>query len=177
MAIDTNIITSVAIHATQDTAPPTLPAYGSVMDWSTAPDGWVQVEFQFAADAFAFAQVDRKRIEIWPPALPSKTGVIEKPPAIASCKFVSYEVGEKLYQYCTNMAEVNGVFTPLSAHASYKAIFLEIGGVGGIYLPMVTLEAELPTGAVWDLSTQAGNIEVFYSAVKGTTYQWHQYQP
>lgn len=176
MSLDTGIFTSVAIHDTAEAAVPTLPAAGGVMDWSAQPGGWEEVAFQFAEDAFKFAQGDRKRIEVWAPALPMKTKVIQKPPAVSAFDFVAYEVGEKLYQYCTNMVEVLGVFTPLEDHASYKAMIIEVGEVGVIYFPKITIEAELPAGGVWSLSTQNGHVEVYGTDTNLAGYQWIQYQ-
>jgi len=176
MSLDTGIFTCVGIHDTAETAPPTLPAAGGLLDLSGNPSGWEKVAFEFAEDAFKFTQGDRKRIEVWAPALPMKTKVIQKPPAVSAFDFVSYEVGDKLYQYCTNMAEVLGVYTPLTDHASYKALLIEVGEVGVIYFPKVTIEAELPTGGVWSLSTQNGHVEVFGTTDNPTGYEWHQYQ-
>ena len=176
MTLDTGIFTCVGVHDTAETAPPTLPAAGSLLDLSAEPDGWKKVKFEFAEDAFKFTQGDRKRIEVWAPALPMKTKVIQKPPAVSAFDFVAYEVGEKLYQYCTNMVEVLGVFTPLEDHASNKALIIEVGEVGVIYFPKITIEAELPTGGVWSLSTQNGHVEVYGTDTNLAGYQWIQYQ-
>jgi hypothetical protein len=175
MSLDTGIFTSVAIHNTAEAAVPVFPAAGALMNWTGDPGGWKKVKFEFAEDAFKFTQGDRKRIEVWAPALPMKTKVIQKPPAVSAFDFVSYEVGDKLYQYCTNMTAVNGVYTPLNDHASFKALIIEVGEVGAIYFPKVTLEAELPAGGVWSLSTQNGHVEVYGTSTNQAGFQWHQY--
>jgi hypothetical protein len=175
MSLDTGIFMCVGLHDTTETAPPELPAVGALLDLSAEPEGWAKVAFEFAEDAFKFAQGDRKRLEVWAPALPMKTKVIQKPPAVSAFDFVSYEVGDKLYQYCTNMTAVNGVYTPLNDHTSFKALIIEVGEVGAIYFPKVTLEAELPAGGVWSLSTQNGHVEVYGTSTNQAGFQWHQY--
>lgn len=172
----TNRITAVAIHATAETAVPTLPAAGANLDLSGLPSGWAAVGFEFAEDAFKFTEGDRKRIEVWPPAANMKTRVIEKPPSVSNFDFTSYEVGHALYQHCTNMTESNGMFESDSEHSVYRALLIEIGGVGCIYFPKVTIEASLPSGAVWTLSTQAGKVEIYGTTTIPSGYQWYDYQ-
>lgn len=166
----------MAIHATAETAAPTLPSAGANLDLSALPGGWAKVGFEFAEDAFAFSEGDRKRLEVWPPAAPMKTRVIEKPPSVSSFDFTSYEVGERLYQHCTNMAEANGVYEPLDEHSAYRAVLIEIGGVGCIYFPKVTVEASLPAGGVWSLNTQKGKIEIYGTTTVPSGYRWYEYQ-
>lgn len=176
MSLDTGIFASVAIHATAEAAVPVFPAAGSLMSWVGNPSGWTKVAFEFAEDAFKFTEGDRKRIEFWAPALPMKSKVIEKPPAASFFDFVSYEVGHKLYQYCTNMTGVNGVYTALTAHASYKALIIEVGEVGALYFPKIHVEASLPTGGVWSPTTQAGKVEIFGTTALPAGYKWCHFQ-
>lgn len=173
---NTNRITAVAIHATSETAVPTLPSAGDDLDLTTSPGGWAEVGFEFADDAFKYSEGDRKRLEVWPPAAPMKTRIIEKPPSVSSFEFTSYEVGAKLYAHCTNMSVSNGTYEALTEHSAYRALMIEIGGVGVIYFPKVTIEASLPSGGVWNLNTQGGKVEVFGTDTIPSGYQWYEYQ-
>jgi len=173
----TNRITAVAIHLTAETAVPTKPAAGANMDWSAEPDGWKEIGFKFAEDAFAVSKNDQKRIVVQPPGVPNKTRVIELPETIDAAEFTAYEIGGLVFGYATNYTEVNGVYTPNTAgHTTYRALIIEYGGVGLKYFPKVTISVDWPTGGIWTLGTQKGKIEVFGTSTIPAGAQWHQYQ-
>jgi len=157
---------------------------GGGIEWNSL---WTAISVYFTDDDIAVEPVEEDGIEINPPTAPGIIALIRDKVGIRRINFTSYEVGAKLLQYATNIAEVHattGVVTPGSGYwietqtHTRTAVAIEFVGLGILWLPSCEIKALPPTGNVKKPATQEVVIDVFCVNVgnKDITYAWLEYK-
>jgi len=155
---DTYRIVAMAVNDTASTALPALPAIGNLITWAGAGGGWAEVDFQFSDDPFDFEPIDENALEIKPPAMPAVSERIYNAEGLRQINFTAYEFGQKCYQYAR------------------KAVAIEYGKVGVLYMPSCEIKFDIPVGGIWTLGTHVGHIVPYATTGNNTGYSWQHLQ-
>jgi len=174
---DTYRIVAMAVNDTASTALPALPAIGNLITWAGAGGGWAEVDFQFSDDPFDFEPIDENALEIKPPAMPAVSERIYNAEGLRQINFTAYEFGQKCYQYATNISsQTGGNFIFQQTHGARKAVAIEYGKVGVLYMPSCEIKFDIPVGGIWTLGTHVGHIVPYATTGNNTGYSWQHLQ-
>lgn len=171
MVVDTATVVAIALAA-EESAVPALPAKGGSLTYS---EPWEEAPFLLHEDDTDAELVDEDVVVVKPPLLPNKVAKFRFAEGIDRIVFKSYEIGERVMQWATNITETNGVFESSLIHTR-KALIVEFKGIGLVYCPSVEVVVSPPTGGIKTLGSQSGYFDVFGTDTIPTGHQWHQYQ-
>jgi len=177
---ETGRIIRVAKAADNTAAITTLPDVGTSIDWTAtasgeAAYGWTASDFVFTSDDFEFTDSEGEPIIVEPPTALKKIATIhDKADTPDSVSFTSYEIGEKVLLWATNVTETSDVFTK-SATWTRNAIIIEVQGLGFHYFPSCEIKVATSGGGVKTLGTQAVMIDVFAGSSVLAGYNWVRY--
>ena len=174
MVLETDRIYAIGTAAEDTAIKAFLPNEGAAINWASAT-GWTKQTFEFNEDPFEFNKADQQRLNVKAPASPTKTKVIRNNVAIDTLVFTSYEIGAKVLALCTNASEGSGGEWTFSTTHTRKALAIEYYGVACVWFPSVEIEADVPVGAAWQLSTQTVMIDVFGTDSYPTGYAIFDY--
>lgn len=176
---ETGVVVQVAFGADGQAAPTTLPALGTVIDWTDnasgeAYFGWSAIDFALAEDDFEFGEPDEDELMVKAPLQEKKVAKmrfgVDTPDQVI---FKSFEVGAKILEFATNVTKTGNVYEKHPAHTR-RSMIIEIGGLGIHYFPSVEISAGAISGGVKQLSAQEVKADVFGTATIPSGYQWIQ---
>jgi len=178
---ETGRIIRVAKAADNTAAPTSLPNTGSSFNWVTAiasggdAYGWTPSPFSFTEDDFEFEDNEGNPITVKPPTATKKSAIIrDEPDTPETVRLTSYEIGEKVLLWATNVTEASDVFTK-SATFTRQAILIEVQGLGFHYFPSCEIRVGTSGGGVKTLGTQTISVDVFAGSTLTSGYAWHGY--
>lgn len=127
---ETSVINKIAIHATEETPRPALPAKGSNMTFSA---GWVEMgslqagaDVDLASDNVSIS-MDRKLAEIDPTRSLTVEELVLIKNRLANITVTLYDMSEALYAILSDMSVTSNAAQP-AAQIAYRTVIVEING-------------------------------------------------
>jgi len=179
---ETGRIYRIGRAADNTAAPTTKPVTGGNITWTAtasgeAMEGWTVATFDFAEDDWSFEMLEGDPVAVKSPAADHRAALIHDVPygLPASVTFTSYEVGEKVYDFMSNVSDTTGVFTFSDTFTRY-AVIIEVQGLGIHYFPSCEIMAAPAGGGYKNTATQEVRLEIFAGSSVTAGYQWIQWQ-
>lgn len=164
---------------------------GGRMNWTDnasggTAEGFEQLAVYLTDDDISIEPTDEDGVEINPPTAPGIIALIRDKIGVRKINFTSYEVGAKLMQYATNVAEINasgteqadtGIWVEKQEH-SRVSLAIEILGLGVLVFPSVEIKVLPPKANVKKSATQEVAVDVFCVTFLGAprTYAYFEYK-
>ena len=178
--LETARVARIAFAAEDTAIPSVLPNTGASLDWTQTASGenvfgWTANPFAFTEDDFVFELREEDILMADPPDAEGASGAIRDKSGIRSIVFTSYEIGDKIMTWATNVTESSGEFTETSTYTRV-AVIIEYEGIGLRYFPSCEIQVKPEAIGRRTLGTQEVEILVFIrpSVPNGVTYEHYQ---
>lgn len=126
--MDTGVLTNIWVHATENTAAPTMPAVGSdLVEATMTTAGWVALPGELADKGYKPELVKDDATDIKAPTKPLKTKKIRYSQGVVDAiNLLFHDVGKEIFAFATNRG-ADGIVVSPDVHTRCT-VLVEMGG-------------------------------------------------